>query len=65
MTPGDEIERSIARLRARLGPARLEALLCWLATQSDAELAEYALELDDAGRLELLAWVMALRGHRP
>jgi hypothetical protein len=63
---GDEIDRAMARLLARLEADRLGPALAWAATRSDAELAWWGMELSADDRLELVAWALALsRRHRP
>jgi hypothetical protein len=66
--PGDDIDRAMARLLARLEPDELGRALVWAVTRSDAELERWGIELDDDGRLELIAWTLELArrcGPRP
>jgi hypothetical protein len=63
--PGGEIERLIARLRARLGPDRLGPALAWVVTKSADELEELGLELTEDDRWELAAWVIELARRCP
>jgi hypothetical protein len=66
---GDEIDRAIDRLRARLLAGldldRLGPVLAWVVTQPDDELEDLGLPLSEDDRLEMIAWVLELARRRP
>jgi hypothetical protein len=63
--PGDEIDWELIRIRARLEPGRVGAVLAWAVVQPDDVLDEYGLPLSQDERFELAAWAIGLARWRP